>query len=214
MTGSARLQAYLSGPLSELASAERAVFEDRYELIQEVCEDEHYGCYGPHQHDPGEDDALTPEEIYRREAARITSAELVIAECSTPSVRVGIACQMAGARERPVLLIAQQGAAVSRLIRGLPHAVRSGGEADIVRFTHDLELGYALRARLQELKESLMMNRRRREAEIVSIETLREYVRTRHLPYARYERLRSLIAAAVGGKIPSSVEDWEALDMQ
>ncbi|MGH2403564.1 MAG: hypothetical protein ACRDGN_03785 [bacterium] len=215
MTGSARLQAYLSGPLSGLSPAERAVFEDRYELIQEVCEDEHFGCYCSHQHrDPEEDIEAMPQDLYRLEAARIGSAELVIAECSIPSVGVGITCQMADARECPVLLVAQQGAVVSRLIRGLPSVVRSGGDADIIRFTVDAELGYGLRARLRDLKEKLMMNRRRREAEVISMETLRDYARARDLPYARYERLRSLIAAAVRGKIPRSVEDWEALDAQ
>ncbi|MGQ0549690.1 MAG: hypothetical protein ACT4PY_08500 [Armatimonadota bacterium] len=214
MTGSARLHAYLSGPMSELPPAEQALFEDRYELIQEVCEDENYACYCPHQLSNPEDDERTPEQHYRFKAARIGSAELVIAECSLPSVSVGIVCQMADAREIPVLLIARQGAVVSQLVRGLPHVVRSGGDADIVRFTGDAELGYGLRARLQELKENLMANRRRREAEIVSFESLREYARSRQLSYARYERLRSLVAAAVRGRMPRSVEDWEALDTQ
>lgn len=214
MTGSARLQAYVSGPYSGLPPVEQAVLGDRYELIQEVCEDENYACYCPHQHGDFEEDENTPEESYRRKAARVGSMELVIAECSLPSVSVGIVCQMADAREIPVLPVAQQGAAVSRLVRGLPHVVRSGRDADIVRFTNDAELGHGLRARLQELKESLMMNRRRRETEIVVFESLREYARSRQLPYARYERLRSLVAAAVGGRIPRSVEEWEALDTQ
>lgn len=215
MTGSARLQAYVSGPYSGLPAAEQAVLGDRYELIQEVCEDENYTCYCPHQHgDFNEENGTTPEELYRRKATRVGSMELVIAECSLPSVSVGIVCQMADAREIPVLLVAQQGAAVSRLVRGLPHVVKAGRDADIVRFTNDAELGYGLRARLQELKESLMMNRRRRETEIVVFESLREYARSRQLPYARYERLRSLVAAAVGGRIPRSVEEWEALDIQ
>lgn len=215
MTGSARLQAYVSGPHSGLPPEEQALFEDRYELIQEVCEDENYTCYLPHQHgDFNEEDGATPEELYRRKAARVGGMELVIAECSLPSISVGIVCQMADARETPVLLVAQQGAAVSRLIRGLPHVVRAGRDADIVRFTSDADLGYGVRARLQELKESLMMNRRRRETEIVVYESLREYARSQQLPYARYERLRSLVAAAVGGRIPRTVEDWEALDTQ
>jgi hypothetical protein len=102
---------------------------------------------------------------------------------------------------------------VSRMIRGLPAAVKAGGEADIVRFTDDAELGHRLRDRLVALKEPLMMNRERRNAEGISLEALREYARTRHIPYARYRRLRSLVAAAVGGNIPRSAEDWEALDI-
>lgn len=208
-----RLAAYVSGPHSSLPSEVQAAFQERCELIQEVCEDEHYTCYCPHQHASLDQAEVAPGEIYRNAADAIGSAELLIADCSLPAAGVGAACQIANDLDVPVLLVAQQGTVVSRMIRGLPAAVKAGGEADIVRFTDDAELGHRLRDRLVALKEPLMMNRERRNAEGISLEALREYARTRHIPYARYQRLRSLVAAAVGGNIPRSAEDWEALDI-
>src|SRR5437879_3764009 len=112
----------MSGALSGLSADAKKCQEARYELIQGICAQEEYDCYCPHQHsDPQRDAGLTPAYVYKLDSEHVMAADLVIADCSVPSLGVGIECERAEFAEIPVLLIAEHGRVVSRLVRGLPN---------------------------------------------------------------------------------------------
>lgn len=76
-----------------------------------------------HVADPGgkaADRALTDAELARRDLAWLAASDALVAEVSAPSHGVGVEVMAALARALPVLLLRREGAAVSRLLLGLP----------------------------------------------------------------------------------------------
>lgn len=63
---------------------------------------------------------LTDQELAKRDLNWLEQANCLVAEVSTPSHGVGIEVMAALQRGLPVLLLAREKAAVSRLLKGLP----------------------------------------------------------------------------------------------
>lgn len=74
--------------------------------------------------------AGTPEEIFTHDIHCVKNADLMIADCSYPSIGLGIELGFAYSRNLPVILIAQSGAKVAAMVPGLPNRV-----AEIVRYS-------------------------------------------------------------------------------
>ncbi len=211
---SERLRVYLSGALTGLSDEARQRQIERYELIQQTCAVEGYDCYCPHQcSDPVRDQDMTPAEVHQLDSANVRDSDLIIADCTEPSFGVGIEAQMADDDETPILLIAQQGKKVSRLIRGIPNVIKSGPDADMIVFPTDEALARRLSDDLRALRPRLVEARRRRVEQAASVTALAEYARTRGITYERHRQLEAAIAA-VGARRPTTVEEWEQLDRE
>lgn len=133
-------EVYISGALTAIADGARArVF---YELLAEIVT----GCglrpYLPHQSTGGTDPVaapdLDPRSVYDIDRARVARSGLVIAYAGTPSFGVGIEVEIARERGIPVILVAERGRTVSRMLLGSPAVV------DVVRFTDLAALRQAL----------------------------------------------------------------------
>ena len=128
-------QAYMSGPLTGLLHpAEVTGF---YEALRDACAARGLPLYLPHRvSDPVANPGMTPQEVYALDRARVAEADLLIAYVGLPSLGVGCEIEIAHAHGIPVVLLAEQGAAVSRMIRGNPAVIaelRFTGYADAAR---------------------------------------------------------------------------------
>ncbi|HEV2439069.1 MAG TPA: hypothetical protein VGX97_03320 [bacterium] len=209
-----RLRAYMSGALTGLNDEARQRQLERYELIQRTCAAEGYDCYCPHQHsDPVRDQHMTPAEVHQLDSTNVRNSDLIIADCTEPSFGVGIEAQMADEDETPILLIAQQGKKVSRLIRGIPNVVKFGSDADMIIFPNDQVLARRLSEELRALRPRFVEGRRRRIEQAASVAALAEYAQTRKITHDRYCQLEAAIAA-VGAKRPTTVQEWAQLDQE
>lgn len=93
------------------------------------------------------DHALTDRELAQRDLNWLAQSHCLVAEVSTPSHGVGVEVMAAVTQKIPVLLLARQGAPVSRLLVGLP-GVR------FQRYTHVADAVGKLLAFLQEVEET------------------------------------------------------------
>ena len=64
---------------------------------------------------------IDPRGVYERDVAWIRSCDALIAEVSVPSHGVGYEIGFALEQSKPVLCLAQEGLAVSKMITGNPH---------------------------------------------------------------------------------------------
>lgn len=64
---------------------------------------------------------IDPREVYDRDVAWIKACDALIAEVSVPSHGVGYEIGFALEQDKPVLCLAQEGIAVSKMITGNPH---------------------------------------------------------------------------------------------
>ncbi len=115
-------KAYMSGPLTGLLQpAEIYAF---YEALALACAAQGVALYLPHQvSDPLRSPGLKPQDVYTLDRSRVAAADLVIAYVGLPSLGVGCEIEIAGEYGVPVVLLAEQDAAVSRMIRGHPAVI-------------------------------------------------------------------------------------------
>jgi len=156
---------------------------------------------------------MTPAEVHGLDSTNVRVSDLIIADCTEPSFGVGIEAQMADGNDTPVLLIAQQGKPVSRLIRGIPNVVKLGPDADMIVFPTDEVLMRRLSEELRALRPRLAEAKRRRLEQETSVTALTEYARTRGITFERHRQLGAAVAA-VGAKRPATVAEWEQLDQE
>ena len=206
------LRVYLSGALTDLNEKARQRQLERYELIQRVCMAEVYEWYCPHQHsDPVRNADMLPTKVHALDSANVRDSDLVIADCTEPSFGVGIEAQMADCNATPILLIAQQGKKISRLMRGIPNVIRVDQDADVLYFSTNKMLAVRLAEELRLLRPRLLEARRGRVEREASMMALAEYARTHGKTYVRHCQLRAAVATA-GAKLPTTVAEWEQLD--
>lgn len=112
----------MSGPLTGVEQiAELKAF---YEAIGQVCAEAGVDLYLPHRvSDPLANASLTPGEVYAMDRAAIGAADLVIAYVGLPSLGVGCEIEIAREHAIPVVLLYEEGARISRMIRGNPAVV-------------------------------------------------------------------------------------------
>ena len=82
--------------------------------------------------------AVDPRGVYERDVAWIRACDALIAEVSVPSHGVGYEIGFALEQGKPVLCLAQEGLAVSKMITGNPHPALQ------VKYYRDVTEGIAL----------------------------------------------------------------------
>lgn len=142
-------EAYISGALTALSRG--VAGRMLYELLGEIAEAEGFRVYVPHRYtDPVARPAIEPHTVYEVDRQHVAGAAVVIAYAGIPSFGVGTEVEVARESGVPVVLIAEEGRAISRILLGNP-VVR-----EVVRFT-DLP---DLRARLREALQRASVERR------------------------------------------------------
>jgi len=119
---------YISGALTAITDGARArVF---YELLAEIVSARGLHPYLPHRAtDPVAAPDLDPRSVYEIDRARVSRSRLVVAYAGAPSFGVGIEVEIAREHGIPVILVAERGRTVSRILLGSPAVV------DVIRFT-------------------------------------------------------------------------------
>ncbi len=122
MSGGTVKSAYMSGPLSGLSYPDEV--KAFYEAIAGVCAEAGISVYLPHRFsDPANTPWLTPAEVYAMDRARVAASDLLVAYVGSPSLGVGSEIEIAHEHGIPIVLLAEQGAQVSRMARGNPAVV-------------------------------------------------------------------------------------------
>jgi nucleoside 2-deoxyribosyltransferase len=84
---------------------------------------------------------VKPRDVYERDVEWIRACDALIAEVSVPSHGVGYEIGFALAEGKPVLCLAEDGRAVSKMITGNPHphlvVRRYQGTTEGIRWMHD-----------------------------------------------------------------------------
>lgn len=110
---------YISGALTVMSEAERAVLRRFYTDLGHICKEFGFEVYLPHIYgDPKLVAHKTPQEIDEIDRLAVTLSFLVIAYVGVPSIGVGIEIEMANHADKPVILLYEKGKSVSRLVRG------------------------------------------------------------------------------------------------
>lgn len=110
---------YVSGVLTGGESVEE--LKRLYERIGAVCAKIGCDVYIPHQHtDPVLHSEISPQEVYHTDMREVSRSDLVIAYVGLPSLGVGAEIERAHHSNIDVVILYEEGARVSRLIRGSP----------------------------------------------------------------------------------------------
>lgn len=113
---------YISGALTVMDEQERERLRALYAGIGDIVEAFGFDRYFPHEHsDPTLAAHLEPRDVDDIDRTAVMNAALVIAEVSIPSHGTGI--EMAHHADRSVILLAEEGKHVSRLILGNPAVI-------------------------------------------------------------------------------------------
>lgn len=116
-------KAYVSGALTGIPNPEE--IKAFYEAIGDLCRQQGLEAYIPHQAgtDPIKNPAVTPSQVYKVDKAHVTESDLVVAYVGLPSLGVGAELGWAEAYNIPVILLAERGKKISRMILGMPNIV-------------------------------------------------------------------------------------------
>jgi deoxycytidylate deaminase len=111
---------YLSCGLTNTPASAR----DLYDLLKHGASEVGVEMYCPHEHtDPLKATAHSPQEIYELDKKRVQESGAVVAVVTWPSLGVGIELEWAASSKKPIVLLNEKGALVSRAALGLPSIV-------------------------------------------------------------------------------------------
>jgi len=117
-----KYQAYISGALT--AVWEKLKLKALYEDIGNLCSKKSINCYIPHLHKSLDKDPNIPlEEIFNGNMEQIDKSNILIAYVGTPSQGVGMEIERAHIRGLDVVVLAEKGKKVSRMVRGCPAVI-------------------------------------------------------------------------------------------
>lgn len=109
---------YFAGGLTHLQGQKE---KELYERIASLLARVNLKGYVPHLFsDPLKNPALTPEQVYERNAGIIQKSDFVLAYLGAPSLGVGVELELANKWGKPVIGFAPQGVKVSRMALGVP----------------------------------------------------------------------------------------------
>lgn len=112
------LDYYFAAGLTRLEHIELKKF---YEEVMHLLERVKLNGYLPHLYsDPIKNPAMTPHQVYERNAGNIKAADFVLAYMGEPSLGVGIELELARKYRKPVIAFAPQATRVSRMALGAP----------------------------------------------------------------------------------------------
>jgi hypothetical protein len=115
-------QVYISGALTGVSNPD--ALKAFYEAIAKVCEGVNMVPYVPHLvSDPVQNPGMTPREVYELDRDKVAHSDLVIAYVGAPSLGVGSEIEIARENSVPVILLMENTARVSRMIRGNPAVI-------------------------------------------------------------------------------------------
>jgi 2'-deoxynucleoside 5'-phosphate N-hydrolase len=112
------ISVYISGPLT--VTADRRAARAYYERIAALCTGLGWVPYLPHtENDPEEHPDVPAEEVFKRDAAKLLGADLVVAFVGAPSLGVGAELALAMNSDIPILAICRPNEIVSRFVLGM-----------------------------------------------------------------------------------------------
>ncbi len=63
----------------------------------------------------------TAEDVYHRDISHVIACEIFIADCTYPALGLGMEIQQANLVNKPMLILREKGAQVSRMVLGIPN---------------------------------------------------------------------------------------------
>lgn len=142
---SSRPVAYISGPLQAAADLSKA--RCFYELLASVCRANGYDAYLPHQQtDPVHHAATSSQDVFERDLAAVSAADLIVAYVGAPSSGVGAELGIAHERGIPVIGLCGPEGVPSRFVEGLLDCTDT---ARLIRYRDDDDCRRLLSAELR-----------------------------------------------------------------
>jgi nucleoside 2-deoxyribosyltransferase len=129
---------YISGALTGMPNVDQ--LKKFYEDIARLCRKLGHSAYLPHQRtDPIIHADVPAREVYERDKQEVLRADFVIAYVGVPSLGVGTEIEIAREAQIPIILLYEQGTAVSRMVRGNPAVIREIIFSDPLTAVEELE---------------------------------------------------------------------------
>ena len=111
--------AYISGALTNVTGLDD--MRKFYEAIGQVCAENGFPPYIPHQHtDPILAAGISPRKVWETDYGVVSRSTVVVAFVGEPSLGVGAELEIARENKVPIILIARTSDKVSRMARGNP----------------------------------------------------------------------------------------------
>lgn len=111
--------AYISGALTNVAGLDD--MRRFYEAIGQVCADNGFDPYIPHQHtDPVLAAQISPGQVWETDYRVVSVSAVVVAFVGEPSLGVGAELEISRENRVPIILMARNSDKVSRMARGNP----------------------------------------------------------------------------------------------
>ena len=123
---------YICGPLTELPLETQQLIKSFYSVLADLCEKETgQRAFVPHEYfDPIKHSTFSPKEVDMEERKQICAkTSLLIVVAIAPSWGGGIEVEMANNNDIPIVILAEQGKKISRLLLGNPAVV------DVIYYT-------------------------------------------------------------------------------
>lgn len=124
-----RFDVYVSGPLSNLTQKQHDHIWSVYSEIEKSCKHFNLTAYLPSKA-PANPNKFSPtndirehQRVYEIDKRMVLGSRLIIAYVGTPSHGVGMEIEMASGAPISVILLAEQGTKISRIVTGAPSVI-------------------------------------------------------------------------------------------
>jgi len=114
------MRIFFAGPLTNLTNPEQS--KAWYKKLAEVAQKNGFDYFWAFLNgtDPVQNPNVTPQEVYNVDTYQLAHSDLMVAYMGEPSTGTGIEIEFAHTHHIPVYLLYEQGAHVSRMLRGCP----------------------------------------------------------------------------------------------
>lgn len=141
-----RVRAYLASALTGLSTEDRELIFDASDVVAEVCTARGIDLYEPRKiTDPVHHPHIADAEVYRMDRQKVLRSDLLFYLAHKPSTGAGQELIFAQDAMIPVVVMAPENSAISRMVTGMP------GQPIILRFKKLSDLKQALDMELVKL---------------------------------------------------------------
>lgn len=145
-----RIRAYLASALTGLSREDRDLIFDASDVVAEVCKTQGIDLYEPRKiTDPVHHPHIADAEVYRLDRQTVLQSDLLFYLAHKPSTGAGQELIFAQDAMIPVVVIAPENSAVSRMVTGMP------GKPTVLRFNELRNLEQNLRMELNKLMPAI-----------------------------------------------------------
>jgi len=114
------MRIFFSGPLTNLKNPDATkAFYEKLDAVSRTLGFDTFWAY-KNGMDPVKNPEVTPQEVYARDIKALDESDIMISYMGEPSTGTGVEIEHANETGKPVVILYEKGAHVSRMMRGCP----------------------------------------------------------------------------------------------